>query len=66
MERLTSKELRSKLLKDMDERHKYFFGPDQTATVILTKDPYSRNLGRTFAQISEENHETFSETSGGE
>ena len=62
MERLTSKELRGKLLKDMDERHKYFFGPDQTATVILTKDPYSRDLGKTFARISEENHETFSET----
>ena len=48
MERLTSKELRGKLQKDMDERYKYFFGPDQTATVILTKDPYSRDLGKTL------------------
>lgn len=62
MERLTSEEIRSTLLKEMDERHQYFFGPGQTARIILTKDPYSSYLGKTFDEIAQENGETFSET----
>lgn len=62
MERLQSDELRLRILKEMDERHKYFFGPDQTARIILTKDPYSSYLGKTFDEIAQENGESFSET----
>lgn len=62
MERLDSKELRDRLLADMRERHKYFFEPGQTARIILTKDPYSPELGRTFQEIAKENGETFEET----
>lgn len=62
MERLTSEELRPTLLKEMDERHPHFFGPGQTARIILTKDPYSPYLGKTFEEIAKENEETFSET----
>lgn len=61
MDRLTSEELRDRLLREMDERHSYFFGPGQTARIILTKDPYSRSLGRTVDEIAEEHGETFSQ-----
>lgn len=62
LKRLTSKELRPVILKEMDERRQYFFAPGQTAKVILTKDPYSSYLGKTFDEIAKENGETFSET----
>lgn len=61
MERLTSENLRKRLLEDMDRRHPYFFAPGQTARIILTKDPYSKNLGMTVDEIAAENGETFSE-----
>ena len=62
MDRLTSEKLRPDLLKAMDKRHSYFFGKGQTARVILTKDPYSERLGKTFDEIARENNESFSET----
>lgn len=62
MERLHSTELREKLLSDMRERHPYFFEPGQTARIILTKDPYSPDLGRTFQEIAAERGESFEET----
>ena len=46
MERLTSKELRGKLLKDMDERHKYFFGPDQTELLFSQRIRIAAILAR--------------------
>jgi len=61
MERLTDPSIRKKLLQEMDERHQYFFAEGQTATVTLTKDPYSKDLGRTFAEIQEETGESFNE-----
>ncbi|MDY3919152.1 MAG: amidohydrolase family protein [Candidatus Limivivens sp.] len=61
LDRLTSEELRPQLLREMEERHSYFFGPGQTARIILTKDPYSRYLGKTVDEIAAEHGETFSE-----
>ena len=62
MDRLTSEKLRPDLLKAMDKRHSYFFRKGATARVILTKDPYSERLGKTFDEIARENNESFSET----
>ncbi len=62
MDRLTSRDLREQLLREMDARHSYFFAEGQTARIILTKDPYSRDLGKTFHEIAAEHQETFSET----
>ena len=62
MERLDSIDLREKLLSDMRKRHPYFFEPGQTARIILTKDPYSKDLGRTFQEIAAERGESFEET----
>ncbi|MDO5423897.1 MAG: amidohydrolase family protein [Eubacteriales bacterium] len=59
--RLTSKELRARLVKEMDERHPYFFGEGQTARIILTKDPYSAYLGKTVDEVAAEHGESFSE-----
>lgn len=62
MERLQSRELRSRLVKEMDERHSYFLGKDQTCRMILTEDPYSPLLGRTIDEIAAERGLSFSET----
>lgn len=62
MERISSKELRDKLLKDMRNRRQYFLAPEQTANIILTKDPYSPYLGKSFEEISKETGESFEET----
>ena len=61
MARLQSKELRPRILKEMEERHHYFFAPGQTCRIILTKDMYSPMLGRTVDEIAAENGETFRE-----
>lgn len=62
MERLTSKQLRSRILAGMKERRPFFFAENQTAVLTITKDPYSRDLGKTLRQISEERNETEEET----
>lgn len=62
MFRLKSAELRKKLLTAIEERKKYFFAEGQTATIIITKSPYSPYLRKTIAQIMEENQESFAET----
>lgn len=62
MSRLKSAELKKKLLTAIEERKKYFFAEGQTATIIITKSPYSPYLRKTIAQIMEENKESFAET----
>lgn len=59
---LKSIEHRECLLKDMEERRSHFFAPGQTAKITITKDPYSKYLGKTIDEISRENQESFSET----
>lgn len=62
MERLRKQEQRDRLIKDIEERRRYFFAPNQTARIIITKDPYSEYLGRTLSDISDKNQETYAET----
>ncbi len=62
MQRLTDKEGRAFLLKSIEERLKYFFTPGQRARIILTANPYDKNLGMTIDEIAVENKETVSET----
>ena len=61
MERLQSPGLRPGLLKDMDARNKYFFAEGQTATINLTKDLYSKDIGKSISDIAAEHGESFSE-----
>ncbi len=61
MERLQSKELRPELLRDMEERHKYFFGKGQTAIINITKDIYSKDVGKSIDEIASVHGESFSE-----
>ncbi|PXV86873.1 N-acyl-D-amino-acid deacylase [Lachnotalea glycerini] len=61
MERLQSAELRDKLLKDMKERHQYFFAKGQTAMINITKDMYAKEIGKSISEIAEEHGESFSE-----
>lgn len=61
MARLQSEELRPRILKEMEERHHYFFAPGQTCRIILTKDMYSSMLDRTVDEIAAEHGETFQE-----
>lgn len=62
MERLANRELRGRLIKEMDERHAYFLDEGQTCRIILTEDPYSPLLGRTMDEIAQERGLSFSET----
>lgn len=62
MERLTSKQLRSRILAEMKERRPFFFAENQTARLTITKDSYSENLGKTLRQIAKERGETEEET----
>ena len=61
LERLADKSLRSRLLREMDERHRFFFAPGQTCRIILTEDPYSPLLDRTMDEIMAERGLGFSE-----
>lgn len=61
MERITSEELRPRILQEMEERHKYFFSHGQSCRVILTRDMYSPMLDKTVDEIAMENGETFNE-----
>ena len=62
LERLADRVLRPRLIREMDERHPYFFEPGQTCRVILTEDPYSPLLDRTLDDIIAERGTGFSET----
>lgn len=61
MERLADRALRPRLLREMDERHRYFFDPGQTCRIILTEDPYSPLLDQTMDEIMAERGIGFSE-----
>ena len=62
LERLADRVLRPRLIREMDERHPYFFEPGQTCRIILTEDPYSPLLDRTLDDIIAERGTGFSET----
>ena len=62
LERLNDPALRPRLLREMDERHSYFFDEGQTCRIILTEDPYAPELDRTLDEIMEERGTGFSET----
>lgn len=61
LERLADPAQKDRLLREMDERHKYFFDEGQTCRIILTEDPYSPDLGRTMDEIMAERSVGFSE-----
>ena len=61
MERLRNPTLRDRLLREMDERHRYFFDEGQTCRIILTEDPYAPDLDRTMDEIMKERGVGFSE-----
>ncbi|MBQ1311452.1 MAG: amidohydrolase family protein [Blautia sp.] len=61
LERLGDRNLRKRLIDEMDARHKYFFDEGQTCRITLTEDPYSPLLYKTMDEIAAKRGIGFSE-----
>lgn len=53
MERLGDRNLRQRILKDMEERCSLIVGKGTTGVITHLKDPYSEFLGKTFEEAAE-------------
>ena len=62
LRRLKSKELRPRLMKDLEHRYGFFFPDGATGRIYLTRDRYSPDRGRTIDEIAREHGETPCET----